>query len=211
MKSYAHVLAGYLAASLILVTRPAVADLAIYNVTSKSSSVGNYAVGTTMQKGIFVLDLATNTGTSISIVKTVANGTTSVFFTKTEMEADVIAPVTGPRGASYTLIAQADSPLESPSPGGNAATQLVYQSVFGLNSLLQVRPNAPAQLLPKKMTSPSFVVGKDYSGNHYVQQGTTSYLFASSYSMYANQENWSVADVISYARNILLSQGIPEQ
>jgi hypothetical protein len=211
MRTYTHALTGYLVASLILVTRPALADLAIYNLTSKSSSVGNYAVGTTAQTGIFVLDLVTNKGTSISVFKTVANGTTSVFFSETEMEADVIAPVTGPRGASYTLIAQADSPQESPSPGGNAATQLIYQSVFGLNSLLQVRPNAPARLLPKKMTSPSFVVGKDFSGNHYVQQGTTSYLFASSYSMYANQENWSVADVVSYARNILLSQGIPEK
>jgi hypothetical protein len=183
------------------------ADVAVYTYAGTASAIGNGALQTIKLSGYFVIDLDSvppNQGASVGLTQIGS----SAGFSEVPLDASVIAPVVGPGGKTYTLIADAESPLATPS-GSTAATQLKYEGAFGLNSLVQVRVGGPFKSLPKSMTSPFMIIGKD-SGAYYVQRGQLTYKFDARATLWANYNNYSLSYLVDYARNFYLMAGYPE-
>lgn len=184
------------------------ADVAIYNYSGTASAIGNGAMQTIKLAGYFVIDLDSNPPNQVARVGVTQIGS-SAGFSEVPLDASVIAPVVGSAGKTYTLIAGAESPLATPS-GLTSVTQLKYESVFGLNSLVLVRSGAAFRSLPKSMAAPFMVVGKDSGDFYYVQRGQLTYKFNAGASQWANYNNYSLSYLVDYARNIFIQAGYPE-
>jgi sugar lactone lactonase YvrE len=183
--------------ALLASSHIASASLAVYSYSGTTTTTGGGKSLSTTQTGTMVIDLDTMAATYVGHFSTGSGKTIKNWWMSAPLSDAISTQILGPKGASYTLLAVGGNP-------GSRYTGSVahFENAFGLNSRLTIRNKGITEtaILPKTLSSPSFVISEDNTYDYFTQS-TGTYTFNSAATLAYNNLNKSFSTAVTELEN----------
>ena len=201
--------AKFLATTLvaaIICTPSANALIALYGYSGGATTIGGYGRLASKASGVLAIDLDTYEAAYIGLIPIGTGSNRVIYFQETPLQNFVTTQISGPNGATYTVLAKAEA------PGTQFAGVVMEQArAIGRNSSVLIRTldGGAFWILPKILTSSGLVLTAD-STFDYLATETGRYTLNARLTRLANDAGFSVAQAIAPMREYYEGAGFQE-
>lgn len=182
------------------------AQIAIYEYRGSATTLGGRGSLAAKAAGSLAIDLNTYEAIYIGLITSGTGRNRVVYFQETPLENFLTTQIFGPRGASYTVFAKAESPSTQ-----FAGVVLDQSQAIGLNSIftIQTFPSRLNWILPRTLRSIGLVIVEE-GGVDYLARESGTYSFSARVTTPYNNAGLSVRDYVSFIRNFYIERGVQE-
>jgi len=180
------------------------AQIAIYEYRGSATNLGGGGSLLVTAAGGLAIDLNTYQATYIGLLAFGTGGNRVRFFQETPLLNFITTQISGPRGTSYTVLAQAEAPSTQ-----FAGIALQQSQAVGLNSIVTIRtlPSALRWILPRTFKSTSLAISEEGGADYLARENGTYTLNAKATTAY-NNAGLGVGDFVTFIRNFYTERGI---